>query len=233
MPTSLYISSPVNALVEGIFREDKTIQDLLNHGNFGIGTINDFDGEMILLDSISYQIHGDGAVTVNTPDTLTPYACVTQFYPTQEHILVGENSYDNFLKILSNMLISKNLIFAICVHGKFTYLKTRSVEKQSAYKTLLDVTHGQQEFEFTDISGTLVGFWTPNFMHSVTVPGFHLHFISDDKKSGGHLLHCRTEKVSIQIQAIDSVVMDLPHTPEYLEADLNRDPGEDLAKAEH
>ena len=49
---SLYVSSPVNALVKGILREDKTLKEVLTHGDFGLGTFNDLDGEMVLLDGV-------------------------------------------------------------------------------------------------------------------------------------------------------------------------------------
>ena len=44
---SLYVSSLVNAIVIGILREDKTLKEVLEHADFGLGTINDLDGEMV------------------------------------------------------------------------------------------------------------------------------------------------------------------------------------------
>ena len=61
MSNSLYVSSPVNALVQGILREDKTLKQVLGHGNFGLGTFNDLDGEMVLVDGIFYQLRSDDA----------------------------------------------------------------------------------------------------------------------------------------------------------------------------
>jgi acetolactate decarboxylase len=46
----------------------------------------------------------------------------------------------------------------------------------------------QPEFEFHDVLGTLVGVWTPQYAKTLNVPGYHLHFLSADRKSGGHLL---------------------------------------------
>jgi|GEM_PF-2797896 len=40
MANSLYVSSPVNALVQGILREDKTLEQVLHRGDFGLGTEN-------------------------------------------------------------------------------------------------------------------------------------------------------------------------------------------------
>jgi len=76
---SLYISSPVNALVKGILREDKTLKEVLTHGDFGLGTFNDLDGEMVLLDGDFYDLHSDGKTNTADINLKTHYACVTQY----------------------------------------------------------------------------------------------------------------------------------------------------------
>ena len=66
----LYVSAPVNALVEGLYWEDTTIADILARGDFGLGTFNDLDGEMVVLDGQVYQLRSDGiayAVTRTPP----------------------------------------------------------------------------------------------------------------------------------------------------------------------
>jgi len=97
----------------------------------------------------------------------------------------------------------------------------------------VDVAGDQKEFFFEEEEGTLVGFWTPDFMHSVTVPDYHLHFISDDKQRGGHLLEFLSSKVEIKIQPIEQLTLDLPHSIDYLTASLDDDISDDLDKAEH
>jgi acetolactate decarboxylase len=90
----------------------------------------------------------------------------------------------------------------------------------------------QPEFEFRGVSGTLVGFWTPEYAKTLNVPGYHLHFISDDRKSGGHLLECRGTNLRLQVQRESDYHIALPETEDFFKADLRRDPAADLAKAE-
>jgi len=90
----------------------------------------------------------------------------------------------------------------------------------------------QPEFEFHDVSGTLVGFWTPEYAKTLNVPGYHLHFLSADHQSGGHLLECRGSNLQLQIQREGDYRVALPETEDFVKADLRRDPGSDLAKAE-
>ena len=67
----------------------------------------------------------------------------------------------------------------------------------------------------------------------VSVPGYHLHFLTDDHQHGGHLLDCEASEITIEIQAIDQLSLDLPHSYEYLTADLSQDTKEELNRAEH
>src|SRR5207253_3712568 len=89
---------------------------------------------------------------------------------------------------------------------------------------------GSTEFEFRDVEGTLVGFWTPEYAKALNVPGYHLHFVSADRTRGGHLLQCRGAGLRLQIQREGYYHIALPETEDFLKADLRRDPAADLAK---
>lgn len=231
--THLYVSSPVNALVQGILREDKSLKSILSHGNFGLGTFNDLDGEMVLLNGVFYQLRSDGSASIASLEMQSPYVCATFFSPTQSFVVSKTATYAAIQSAIDKFVISKNLIFAIKISGQFNFVKTRSVPKQDSYRPLVDIAHDQTEFSFTNASGVMVGFWTPDFLHSVSVPGYHLHFLTDDHQHGGHLLDCEASEITIEIQAIDQLSLDLPHSYEYLTADLSQDTKEELNRAEH
>ena len=118
------------------------------------------------------------------------------------------------------------------MEGTFAHVKVRSVPKQDNYRPLVEVARDQPVFEFSDIQGTLAGFFTPSFMGSLSVPGLHLHFLSDDLQHGGHLLECRPVKASVGLQFISQVELGLPMSLDYLTWDFQRDINEDLDKAE-
>ena len=233
MTNSLYVSSPVNALVQGILREDKTLEQVLSHGNFGLGTFNDLDGEMVLVDGIFYQLRSDGSALIPNLDLGTPYACVTHFNPIKSMDAPKNGTFLDLQQVIADSMLSNNLIYAIRVEGTFIKIHARSVPKQDAYRPLVDVADDQKEFKYERISGQLVGFWTPDFMHSISVPGFHLHFLSADKSHGGHLLDCLIEEGKVWLQPLDQLNLDLPHTIEYLHTNLDKDISADLNKAEH
>lgn len=228
----VYLCAPVNALVEGIYEENIPFTQIKRHGDFGLGTFNDLDGEMVMLDGRVYQIDSKGRVSAIADDQLTPFACVTSFHPSIFAQAESEMEYTTFLQWLSRLLPSPNLFYAIRIEGQFAYIKARSVPKQVCYRPLVDVAKEQHVFEFNAVEGTLAGFYTPDFVASLNVPGLHLHFLSYDLQEGGHLLECRPQNVRVAIQAISKLELSLPMSREYLEWDFHRDISQDLNQAE-
>src|SRR3954470_1839100 len=85
---SQYLGKPIHtlfqvstsaALVEGLYQGAVRVSRLLRHGDFGLGTFIDLDGEMVVLDGICYQVSSNGAVGTVEGDQLVPYAVVTRF----------------------------------------------------------------------------------------------------------------------------------------------------------
>jgi len=228
----IYLSSPVNALVEGIYEQNIPISEIKKHGDFGLGTFNDLDGEMVLLDGEIYRVAADGNVSKMSDQTLTPFACVTFFQPMSDEVSTGELAYPEFLAWLNELMPSPNLFYAFRIEGEFSHVRTRSVPKQENYRPLVEVTRDQPEFNFNNVSGTLLGFFTPAFVASLNVPGMHLHFLSQDRQKGGHLLECKIKQVRAEIQFLYTLELALPISLDYLTWDFQRDTRRDLDKAE-
>jgi acetolactate decarboxylase len=91
---------------------------------------------------------------------------------------------------------------------------------------------GQQEFDYQNVAGTLVCLWSPGFAGSFSIPGYHFHFLSSDRKKGGHVLECEAINLTIAGCAMNEMHVSLPETAEFLKADLSRDPQADLLTAE-
>ncbi len=228
----IYLCAPVNAIVEGIYEEHIPFSEIKKHGDFGLGTFDMLDGEMVMLDGRIYQMRADGTVEEVGDDALTPFSCVTFYRPQQHAALSGEMSYDEFLRRLQEPLPSPNIFYAFRIEGDFAYMKVRSVPKSECYIPLVEIAREQPIFEFSDVRGTLGGFYTPDYMASISVPGMHLHFLSDDLTRGGHLLECRPRDVRVGVQALTTLELALPTTSYYLNWDFSRDVRKDLEKAE-
>jgi acetolactate decarboxylase len=228
----VYLCAPVNALVEGIYEQNIPFTQVKQHGDFGLGTFDNLDGEMVMLDGEIYQITDEGRVHIVDEQALTPFACVTFYRPLSHDELNTELSYTEFQEWLRGLLPSPNIFYAIRVEGRFASIRVRSVPKQENYRPLVEVAREQPVFTFSDIEGTLVGFFTPSFVSSLSVPGLHLHFLSADRQRGGHLLECRPTRVRAGVQFISSLELALPMGLDYLTWDFSRDTKQDLDKAE-
>src|SRR5579863_1065482 len=73
---TLFQVSTSAALVEGLYQGAVRVSRLLSHGDFGLGTFIDLDGEMVVLDGNCYRVSSSGAVTLIEGDQLIPYAVV-------------------------------------------------------------------------------------------------------------------------------------------------------------
>ena len=219
---SVYLSAPVNAMLKGFYEENTTLGDLRKHGDFGLGTFNNLDGEMVMLDGVIYQLHADGKTYPVGDHVRTPFACVTFYSPSVEEEIEDNLDFSAFNAILNRLLPSDNMLYALRVEGLFKQVKVWSVARQDNYQPLVEDEQNRPVFEYENINGVLAGFYTPKFIRSLNFPGFHLHFLTADRKYGGHLHECRTERVRIGIQFIHRLKLDLPITLDYLTANLPR-----------
>lgn len=229
---SLYMSSPINALLEGFYRDDITINTLKQKGDFGIGTFNNLDGELIAINGKYFQLDLDGNANQISDNMKTPFSTVCFFRPMLFEEFTSHLKYDKFIESLKKVLPSDNMFYAIKMQGKFKYVKTRSVPKTKNYQPLSEATDHQKIRIFNNVSGFLAGFYTPSFVPSVNVPGYHFHFIDKDYKAGGHLLNCEPVNIKISLQIFFSMELTLPKTLDYLTANFTRDAEKDLEKAE-
>jgi acetolactate decarboxylase len=229
---TLYQVSTSTALVEGIYQGAVRVGTLREHGDLGLGTFEDLDGEMVVVDGQFFQVRSDGSVRECADDVLSPFAVVTQFAPETKVSLPECPDLSHLTARFDALRHSDNVFFALRVDGHFDYVHTRAMCRTKEGVPLVQAAAVQPEFEFHDVAGTLVGFWTPEYAKTLNVPGYHLHFLSADRKSGGHLLQCRGSNLRLQIQRGGEYRLALPETEDFLKADLRRDATADLAQAE-
>lgn len=229
---TLYQVSTATALVQGIYQGAVRIGKLRQHGDLGLGTFEDLDGEMVIVDGRCFQVRCDGSVREVGDDVLSPFAVITAFEPEAPVVLDRCLDMDQLSSRFDTLRHFDNLFYALRVDGRFDHVHTRAMCRTQEGVPLVRAAAVQPEFEFHDIHGTLVGFWTPEYAKTLNVPGYHLHFISDDRTRGGHLLQCSGTNLRLQIQIEGDYHVALPETADFLKADLRRDPAADLARAE-
>ena len=219
----VFQSAPIISLLNGVMNDNFPIGKIKAYGNFGLGTFNGVDGEMIVLDGKVYQVKNNGKVNIPPNAAETPFATVTFFNSDKTIILNDTLSFKKLGEFLDKNLPSTNLIYAVKITGVFKSLETRSEPKQTkTYSNLSEVLKNQSVFRFKNIKGTMVGFRFPAYMQGINAPGYHFHFLSSDKKAGGHALSFVTGKIKIEIDFIKNVRMKLPGSEEFYKSDLTQ-----------
>lgn len=212
-----------------------SLEGLRSHGDFGIGTYEGLDGEMILLDGIFYQVRADGKVYRPGLVERTPFAAVTEFVPDVTKTLTAPLDMKALERLIDELVPQRNRFCAIRLRGDFSAVRTRSVPLQhKPYPPLVEVTRHQPVFSLARVRGTIVGFRSPDFVKGVNVPGYHLHFLADDHSAGGHVLDLAMTSGTLEIDSVhDWLHIILPGAGSAFAAvDLGRDRGEELRAVE-
>ncbi|NVB85261.1 MAG: acetolactate decarboxylase [Kofleriaceae bacterium] len=228
----LYQISTSTALVEGVYEGAVSSSTLLRHGDFGLGTFANLDGEMIILDGVMYQARGDGSVTRRDDENEVPFAVATRFRPDAAFDIGPVGSFDELARACDEHRESDNLFYALRIDGHFDHVHARAVTPVAQGTRLVDAASAQAEFAFSNVDGTFVCFWSPAYSSTFNIPGYHAHFVSKDRTQGGHVLDCRAQKLRARIQVLHEYDVQLPSRGEFLDSDLSRNPAADLAKTE-
>lgn len=219
---TMFQTSTINALMQGVYDGNTTFKELRSYGDFGLGTVQSLDGEMIELDGQFYQVKSDGLAYRLNDSMKTPFAEVTFFKPKETIELNGTYNLTQLENYVDERLVTKNLFYAIRIDGTFDYVKTRSVPVQSKpYASLSEVIKAQKIFEFHNIMGTIVCFRCPAYVSGINVPGYQMHFITANRSTGGHLLDFRLRNPSIKVDDLSEFEMVLPNIEEFYKADLS------------
>ncbi len=135
----IYQTGPFNELLAGQFNGFVQYSELDKFGDFGIGTIDGLDGEGIEIDSRKYTINWKGETIQITDEVTTPFAMKTYFNVDLKQKTDLELSYLELQNYLNEILPNPDKLYAIKITGKFKYMKTRSIKKQTEpYQPLLE-----------------------------------------------------------------------------------------------
>ena len=227
---TLFQVSTSGALVRGVYEKAVSSDVLLDHGDFGLGTFDNLDGEMVVLEGAIYQVRSDGTVIRIVEEVGTPFAVVVSFVADQDEQISNAASFQNLTEYCDRYRGSNNLFYAFRVDGHFHNVRTRAMRATTA--PLAQAAAVQPEFSFNDVDGTFVGIWAPQFSSAFNVAGYHFHFLSADRTKGGHLLDCSGSNLRVRVERLNEFHLSLPESEEFLRANLTKDPSKELAYAE-
>ena len=212
------------------------VSELKEHGDIGIGTFEGVNGEMIVLDGKVYQALGDGTVQEADANETVPFSNVTFFDNDISETLSQTKDINTLKESLTNTVNKngKNLFYMVKIKGTFDKMNVRSELKQEKpYKTLdKALATDQREFNYEKIAGTVVALYCPDYMGGLNTPGWHFHFISDDKTKGGHILELSFESAQAEFDSTQDFDMYLPENPDFQKIELAKDVSSAIKKVE-
>jgi len=229
---SIFQVSTTGALVQGVYQGCTRVGDLKTHGDFGLGTYEGLDGELLMLEGHCFRTTAEGVTGEVNDDRLVPFAVITRFEADRKERLSDIESLTSLERKMDAFRSSENIFTGIQLDGVFDKLDLRAACKAAAGEDLVAATSHQSEYRLENVEGTLVGFWTPAYARTLNVSGYHLHFISADRKQGGHLLNLNTRELSAAFHFETDFHMAIPETRAFLEADLRSDPSQAINVAE-
>jgi hypothetical protein len=126
----LYQTSLMSALLAGVYVGEMTYGEIRKHGDLGLGTFNELDGEMVRFEGTFHQLRSDGSARPVTPDQKTPFAVVTFFKAEKDLDLPQPMTKTDLLALIEKATVA-NLFTAVRVDGTFDEVRTRTVTRQS------------------------------------------------------------------------------------------------------
>lgn len=232
---TVYQIALLQSLAMGYFDGSISVKDLKKHGDTGIGTFEGLNGEMIVLDGVVYRANQDCEINVMGDKETVPFSNVTFFDKDISLKLADVPDKAALEKILNESVDKKgrNSFYMVKLSGDFNEILVRSEKGTTEpYPTLVEALKTQKEITPQNISGTIVGLYCPDFMSSLNSVGWHFHFISADKKIGGHVLELNLKSGEAQLDKTDGFKLDLPKKKNFHALNFKQDMKEDIRKAE-
>ena len=215
MDNKMYQVSTLQALALGYSRAVLSAGELLAEGDTGLGTFEDVNGEMIVMDGHCFRADQDGNVTEIPPETGVPFAAVAKLYGEQEFLLKDMPDISYIRAELTRKIEERfglNSMHVVRIDGVFEKVDARSEAPYRSHHISLKEILGQNQkaFIFENIRGSLVGVYFPDYMDGINMPGWHLHFLSEDRTIGGHVFDVSIREGTAKVDKITNIYITFP-----------------------
>jgi acetolactate decarboxylase len=190
--------------------------------NFGIGCYENLDGEMILIDGKYYQLKADGIAYEREREAATPFSTVAIFEPTDSMNVEKPLTFSEFKVFIESKFPDNNIPLLFRFEGEFEAINYRSIPAQERpFPTLAEAVKHQTTFTREHVKGSLIGFRFPKYFNTMNLPGYHIHFIDEKRREGGHVLDVTVSKGKLSLAESFDFRLQLPRNVEaYRKTDM-------------
>lgn len=232
--TILYQIGLVPAFLNGMYTSDFNFQSLAKKGDFGLGTINQLDGEMIAFDGHFYSIDKNGLASEIADTICTPYAVVSFFKPQHFYTIKQISNIPALNQHLLSILDNINIFYMIRIDGEFASLQLRSetCHCMGGIPITEELHKNQVQYSIEKSKGTLVATFSPAYTQNICITNFHHHYLNEEKTTGGHVFDLKVMSAHISIQPLYCFQLELTNIPELKFMNLDIDTGQVLKNIE-
>lgn len=234
MISQIFQIGTIKSLLTDVCLGDVSVEELTKYGDFGIGTFDYLEGEMIILDGIVYKTEPNGQIILADTNEKIPFAAVTFFDSQLSFSLKNIENLHSLEHELLKHFPSHNYIYAVKISGNFSNVKLRCAQKIENKKIPLHehLIKNQSKFNLTNSKGTIIGVWSPWYLKEVSVSGFHLHYINSEKRVGGHLVDFEMANLDVEIMIVKQFTFQMIDSRDFEKANLNQHMQDIISEAE-
>lgn len=213
---TLYQVSVVQALLAKDNTGEVRLEELLRHGNLGLAASDRLNHAMIVLSGKIYQAKEDGTIERPLPTETTPWAAVVRFRTDSQLSIDHRMTIEELEAKIDEGLDNLNIFYALRLETRIPSVTIRAVEAQTtSNRGPVRINEGPESWTHEDINGALVGLRFPSYVGSMSVIGYHWHFISADREVGGHVIAAELDRGAVDIDHIRTWNVVLPEAEEF------------------
>ncbi|MBC7882884.1 MAG: acetolactate decarboxylase [Anaerolineae bacterium] len=218
----VFTASISTAIYSALYDGMMTIKTLKKFGDMGLGAPDRIDGEVFAIDGKFYNTQADGTTYEMADSEKVSWATVKFFRADRVLTFDTPISCADLYAKIDELLPTPNLMYTFRIEGAFSYMQTESTPGQTKpYIPFLDLLAQASQFYNYGVSGTVVGFRFPTYMEQVNVGGYHMHFLSVDKKVGGHIKDCTMNRGLVSIDITHKADVIVPRNEDFYESALD------------
>jgi acetolactate decarboxylase len=207
--------SVMDAMRNGVYRGELTVDDLRAVGDVGLGTFNLLDGELVGLDGVFYRVAPDGSVEKADGDRKIPFGAFTFFKEDKSATLKTNGAFEDLQNDVIATLPSRNRLYAVRITGTFAEVSAGGANKlKDGDRTpIANLMAARPIYTKQNVRGTVIGFYHPPYVGGVDLSPFHLHFISEDRSFGGHVTGMKLDGAPLQVSLDEKKGIDVELPP--------------------
>jgi acetolactate decarboxylase len=211
---------PSFAFKQGLYGRSLTVGEARQHGDFGVGEYELLDGEVTGMDGAFFRQTAEGKLLPLSDDEPLCFASVARFRPVAQINLAGPLTETTVQPVLLEAFKTPMTVFAMRIDGYFEQLTATAIPRQASPFVTFDKV-GHTQFQYSQLAGTLVCFYVPDYMAQTGIGGFHYHFLASDRTGGGHVTNFSLREGIAQWQRIETFALHLPRSEAFDNAHIS------------